>query len=61
MSILGLYAQKRDAEKYFALSAELLPKEPPLQIDLGMHGSEHKMPASDLAGQYTVLEMFTYW
>lgn len=61
MSILGLYAQKRDAEKYFALSAELLPKEPPLQIDLGMHGSEHKMTASDFSGQYTVLEMFTHW
>lgn len=61
MSILGLYGQKRDADKYFTLAAELLPKEPPLQIDLGMHGSEHKMTASDFSGQYTVLEMFTHW
>lgn len=61
MSILGVHAQKRDADSYFALAGELLPKEPPLQIDLGMHGSEHKMTASDFSGQYTVLELFTYW
>lgn len=61
MSILGIYAQKRDADNYFALAAQLLPKEPPLQVELGMHNSGHKMTASDFSGQYTVLELFTYW
>lgn len=61
MSIMGIYAQKRDADNYFALAAKLLPKEPALQLDLGMHGSDRKMTAADFTGKYTVLEMFTYW
>lgn len=61
MSIMGVYAQKRDAENYFALASKLLPREPALQVDLGMHGSDRKVTASDFTGKYTVLEMFTYW
>jgi len=61
MSILGIYAQKKDADAYFKLAGELLPMEPPLSIELGMHNSSHKVTASDFSGQYTVLELFTYW
>lgn len=61
MSIMGIYAQKRDADKYFQMVADILPKSPPLNFDLGMHGTENKMTSASFAGKYTVLEMFTYW
>ena len=61
MGMMGIYAQKRDADNYFKLSNEMLTKAPPLDIDLKMHNSSHKVTAADLTGQYSVVEMFTYW
>ncbi len=61
LSMLGIFAQQRNSEKYFALVSEVLPSEPPLSFQLGMHGTDHLMSSSDLGGQSSVLEMFTYW
>jgi tetratricopeptide (TPR) repeat protein len=61
MGKMGIYAQKRDADNYFKMSTELLTKEPPLAVDMKMHNSSHNITTADLTGQYSVVEMFTYW
>lgn len=61
MAILGIYAQQKDADKYFALVAELLPKEPPLDISLERYNSDVLLTTNDLKTDYTVLEVFAYW
>ena len=61
MSMMGIYAQKRDADKYFAMAKEVLPIEPPLELSLATYGSDRQITTADLIGKYSVVEMFTYW
>ncbi|MCB9365671.1 MAG: hypothetical protein H6506_04820 [Calditrichaeota bacterium] len=61
LSMLGIYAQKRDADKYFAMLPELMAKEPPLNVDLAMYNTDHRVTSAELSGRYTVLDLFTYW
>lgn len=59
MSMMGIYAQKRDADKYFEMVAAVLPggKKPALDVSLGMYNSKHVMTAADFSGgYYAVLE-----
>lgn len=60
-SIMGIYAQQRDAENFFRLSSELVKPEPPLSFELERYGTESKLTSADLQKDYSVMEVFTYW
>ncbi|MBK6766644.1 MAG: tetratricopeptide repeat protein [bacterium] len=61
MSVIGIYARKRDAEAYFSSVSRLLQSEPPLALDLERYNSTERLTTNALRGNYTVLEVFAFW
>lgn len=61
MSIMGIYARKRDADKYFEYASKLIQSDPPLEISLERYKHSTPLTTADLTKDFTVLEVFAYW
>jgi tetratricopeptide (TPR) repeat protein len=59
-AMLGLYAEMKDAEKYFALVAPMLPTEP-LTVELAVAKSAKGEKSPNLKDGITVLDCFANW
>jgi len=57
---LGLYAQMKNAEKYFELVTPMLPTEP-LTVELAVAKSAKGEKSPNLKGEITVLDCFANW
>jgi tetratricopeptide (TPR) repeat protein len=59
-AMLGLYAQLRNADKYFELVTPMLPVNA-VTAELAVAKAEEESKPVGFSGETTVLEFFTYW